>query len=168
MHTETKGLSIFLFIPEGEGSTCRKEGSGGKERRLAEKKHGTVAQWVFGDSCQVNVLDLSKLRSEKRHSAGRIEVLYRYMAIYLSNGRLTRILVIVNKRFRWEPIENCRMDSWTILTWTIFFLHNRRVLYIFSWIFRRVCYLWHLHLYADDDCNRHMINFTSLLIYICF
>lgn len=53
-------------------------GGGLGRRRLVEKKHGTVAQWVFGDSCQVNVLDLSKLRSEKRHSPGRIEVLYRY------------------------------------------------------------------------------------------
>lgn len=31
------------------------------------------------------------------------------MAIYLSNGRLTRILVIANEPF---PIENCGMDSW--------------------------------------------------------
>lgn len=47
MHEETKGLSIFVFIPEGEASMCRSEGSGWegeKKRRLAEKKHGTVAQ----------------------------------------------------------------------------------------------------------------------------
>lgn len=44
MHTETKGLSIFLFIPEGEASMCRKESSEGEEKKLAEKKHGTVAQ----------------------------------------------------------------------------------------------------------------------------
>lgn len=48
MHKETKGLSIFVFIPEGEASTYRSgKGSGRereKKRRLAEKKHGTVAQ----------------------------------------------------------------------------------------------------------------------------
>lgn len=106
--------SLFLR----ERPRRRKRSKAGKEvkRRSAEKKHGTVAQWVFGDSCQVNVLDLSKLRSEKRHSAGRIEVLYRYTAIYFSNGRLTRILVIVNKLFCWEPIVNCRTVSWIIST----------------------------------------------------
>lgn len=103
-----KGFVNFRLYSWGRGLDVGKEVAGKEvKRRSAEKKHETVAQWVFGDSCQVNVLDLSKLRSEKRHSAGRIEVLYRYTAIYFSNGRLTRILVIVNKLFCREPIENC-------------------------------------------------------------
>jgi hypothetical protein len=87
---------------------------GGMGRVGGETRGGKcAAQRVFGDSCQVNVLSMSKPRSERRHSAGRIEILYSYTTIYLSNGRLTRILVIVNERFPGEegPIESRGMDS---------------------------------------------------------
>jgi len=86
------------------------DGAVGEGWTRGEKR---AVQRVFGDSCQVNVSSMSKPRSERRHSAGRIEILYSYMAIYLSNGRLTRILVIVNERFpsAEDPIESRGMDS---------------------------------------------------------